>query len=98
MQITANDTGGPAVKTAGSGYVRGVISERERKRDEKNIKSVSEGSRRVERPATSPDITSDCDVVRCNKASGRCLSGSQRELISKLQAQVWRPTDQFKFR
>jgi hypothetical protein len=59
------------------------MSERERKPVEKYIKSVSRGSRRVERPATSPDIMSDYDVVRCNKASGRCLSGRQRESVDK---------------
>jgi len=98
MQIMTNDTGEPEVVPKGSGCGRRAVSDRKRKHAEKNSKSVSGGSRRVERPATSPDIMSDYSVVRCNKAAGRCLRGRQRELISKLQAQVWRPTDQFKFR
>jgi hypothetical protein len=88
MQITANDTGERAAEAASSGYDRRVISERKRKPVEKDFKSVSGGSRRVERPVTSPDITSDCDVVRSSKASSRCLSGRQRELVSKYQAQA----------
>lgn len=72
------------------------MSERERKPVEKYFKSVSRGSRRVERPATSPDIMSDHDVVRCNKAPGSCLGGRQRGLTTKLDAQVSRTNFQSK--
>jgi hypothetical protein len=73
MQIIPNDTGEPEVIPKGSGCNRKATSERKRKPVEKYFKSVSMGGRRVERPATIPDIMSDYNVVRCNKAAGRCL-------------------------
>jgi len=73
MKIIANGTGKPEGKTEGFGCGEKPHDERERKHNEKNIKSVPEDSRWVERPVTSPDNTSDCTVVHCNKAVSRML-------------------------
>jgi hypothetical protein len=73
MQIITNDTGEPEVIPKGSGCNRKAASERKRKPVEKYFKSVSGGSRRIERPAAIPDIMSDYNVVRFNNAAGRCL-------------------------
>jgi len=73
MRVMANGAGKPEGKTKGFGRGEKPRDERGRKRDEKYIKSVLKDSRRVERPVTSSDNTSDCTVVCCNNTISGCL-------------------------